>query len=617
MCGIVGGISFSGSQFSESFLKTMTDSISHRGPDAEGFFSEGQVALGHRRLSILDLSSEANQPFSDHNNRWHIVYNGELYNFKDVKKSLGDIPWRTNSDTEVLVEALSVLGIDCLKLFKGMFAFAAWDRQEECLYLVRDRFGVKPLYYYINDDMLLFASEIRAILRTKMVNPNVDLNSIAQFLRFQSVGGEQTIIKGIRQLPAGHFLKVSNKKISVHSYWDITKPSEKFDFSNRKGVLLNIKKLLSESVTQRLISDVPIGAFLSGGIDSSAIVGLMAEASRSRPVTFNVSFNDAEFDESHYAQIVSKKYNTLHHTVKLNAESLLDSLPDALNAMDTPSGDGPNTYVVSKAVRNAGLTVALSGIGGDELFAGYPFFIQFKKLRENQTIWNNSYMVRKLISSVMPQNKWHSVLETNNADISNIYPLLREILSRKAINNILQLKTSNDDDLQKLLKRKQAEIETFPVLGHVSIAEYLGYTQQTLLKDTDQMSMAVSLEVREPFFDHELVEYVLQVPDFYKFPKFPKSLLVESLDGLLPDEIVHRRKQGFTFPWKHWLKNDLESFCSFHLKNIGERSFINSNEVQNKWKRFKQNDPTINWMEIWLLVILEYWLNKNSIEAET
>lgn len=591
--------------------------MAHRGPDAHSDYVQGRVALGHRRLSIIDLSDAANQPLADYTGRYRIVFNGEIYNFREIKVRLGDYPFITNGDTEVLLAAYIKWGVDCLTYLKGMFAFAIWDSLAQELFIARDRMGVKPVYYFINDEYFLFASEIRAILASDMVPRSVNTAAVREFLSYQSVGFPLSIVENITQLDAGSCITIRDEKVAIKKYWDITTAVSPGDYNNRKQVVQHVRDLLRSSVEQRLVSDVPIGAFLSGGIDSSAVVGLMAEVSKARPNTFTIGFSEKEFDESDYAAQVAKKFNTHHNQVLLKPSVLMDELANALNAMDSPSGDGINTYVVSKAIRQSGLTVALSGVGGDELFAGYPFFRQYLQLRKFNKIWNTAGWARQLAAtawSLKSSNKagrMQQLLRAPSCSISSFYPEFRRILAPSVLSKLTHLGNATTA-LENNLLAFNGSFESFPPLSQVSIAEYLGYTQHTLLKDTDQMSMAVSLEVREPFFDHDLVTYVLGIPDDLKFPHTPKSLLVEALQGLLPPEIVHRRKQGFLFPWAIWMKRELYDFCDQRLKQMAARDFINGKQLMNYWTSFQKGDPSIRWIELWLFVVLEYWMEKNG-----
>ncbi|MGZ5135928.1 MAG: asparagine synthase (glutamine-hydrolyzing), partial [Flavitalea sp.] len=593
MCGIAGIIYLNETEAELATISKMTECMRHRGPDADGFFVKDNIALGHRRLSIIDLSTASNQPFADKTNRFQLIFNGELYNFQQVRDTITDHHFRTTGDTEVLVEAYARWGINCIHHFKGMFAFAVWDDTEKELCIVRDRMGVKPVYYYTDNNFLVFASEIRSILKSGLVAPLINKNALVDYLSFQSISSPNTLIKGIRQLEAGHYISVKNNSVEIKQYWSLTEKTEEGEFTDTKAVQQKIKDLLSNSVKSRLISDVPIGAFLSGGIDSSAVVGLMSRLGNGRPLTFNISFDEKEFDESIYAEIVAKKFNTVHQRIVLKPRILLDELENALNALDTPSGDGINTYVLSKVVKQAGLTVALSGIGGDELFAGYPLFKTFYHLNKNRRTWSNTKPLRQMAAPMVSvvgsykAVKAAELLNSSSSEIEEMYSIFRHVLSENQIEKVLTGHANFSTPLQQKLEHNAAAIHQFPLLSQVSIAEYMGYTQQTLLKDIDQMSMSVSLEVREPFFDHELIRYVLNIPDELKYPRYPKSLLVESLNGLLPERIVYRKKQGFTFPWSHWLRNELHAFCQLHIDRLCERQFINGKILRSMWNDFQ------------------------------
>lgn len=619
MCGIAGIVSFKSSIHLPETIRRMTNAMAHRGPDADGFYTSDTIALGHRRLSIIDLSTAANQPIADYTNRYQIIFNGEIYNFREVRKMLPEYPFTTNGDTEVLLAAYSKWGPDCLPYLKGMFAFAIWDTVDETMFIARDRMGVKPVYYYLSDQAFLFASELRGILASGSVQAKANEFAIQEFLSYQSVGFPESAIKGVLQLEAGSSITIRNNKINIKKYWDITgQPSIDFDFNDRTGVMQQVRSLMRNAVERRLVSDVPLGAFLSGGIDSSAVVGLMAEVGASRPNTFTVGFEEKEFDESNYANVIARKFNTQHNQVLLKPAVFLDELSNALNAMDTPSGDGVNTYVVSKAIKQSGLTVALSGVGGDELFAGYPFFKQYLQLKKYSSVWGMSKFMRSGATALLGNsNKALRIKQLLKAPASSIryfYPEFRRIIAPQLLGSLTKWKSNQQTLLEKQLTLLPSSLEAYPLLSQVSIAEYTGYTQHTLLKDTDQFSMAVSLEAREPFFDHDLIEFVLAIPDTLKYPVYPKQLLVESLNGLLPDEIVHRKKQGFLFPWSVWMKKELRSFCEERLQRIAQRDFINGKNLLVYWQRFLNNDASVRWMEIWLFVILEYWLEKNGIE---
>jgi asparagine synthase (glutamine-hydrolysing) len=506
-----------------------------------------------------------------------------------------------------------------------MFAFAIWDHQEKELFVARDRMGVKPFYYYLDGEKFVFASEVRGILASGEVRTAMEPAALLNYFSYQSISFPHTLIKGIRQLEAGSWMKIRNGNTETRVYWKVTGPfADAFSGAHSSGadhgdparVRKKIHELLLQSVQRRLVSDVPVGAFLSGGIDSSAVVGLMAEAGGGQPNTFNISFDEKEYDESEYAQLVARKFQTQHTRILLKPETFLDELPNALDAMDTPSGDGINTYVVSKAIRRQGIIVALSGVGGDELFAGYPFFAQYQQLRSRAWLWNLPLPLRRLaaFSQQGPRReRLKQLLGTDGYTIDKVYPVFRQVISPALLGELTVLDTRSPTDLQSCLASARAELDPLPLLSQVSGAEYMGYTQHTLLKDTDQMSMAVSLEVREPFFDQDLVEYVMGIPDKIKTPVYAKSLLVESLKPMLPEEIVFRKKQGFLFPWNVWMKKELRAFCDEKMRNMARRPFIQEKQLINRWERFLKGDPHVRWAEMWLFVVLEHWLEKNNL----
>jgi asparagine synthase (glutamine-hydrolysing) len=621
MCGIAGIIQYKGGA-DEAVVRKMTRAMAHRGPDAEGFFTEDRVSLGHLRLSIIDLSTAANQPFTDNSGRYKMVFNGEVYNYQEVKSRIHDYTFRTTSDTEMIIAAYAKWGPACLEHFRGMFAFAIWDSQEQELFIARDRMGVKPLYYFSDGERLIFASEVRGILATGLVPRQADPAALVEYFSYQSVSYPYSVIRGIRQLEGGAWMKVKNGVTETKVYWDITARPMDFDFSDQRRIQQKIRELMLQSIERRLVSDVPVGAFLSGGIDSSAVVGLMAEAGTSRPNTFNISFEEKEYDESVYADIIAKKFNTHHTKLLLKPTVFLDELKNALDALDTPSGDGVNTYVVSKAIRNNGMTVALSGAGGDELFAGYPFFDQYLQMQSRGALWKVPAALRKGVATVWTggsaygrKAKMSQLLQLPSNSIDQAYPVFRQLLSPRLLRELTTLDGNGPlvTAVGKELYDRKEKLSQLPLLSQVSIAEYLGYTQHTLLKDTDQMSMAVSLEVREPYFDQDLVEFVLSIPDKWKKPVYPKSLLVESLKPLLPDEIVHRKKQGFLFPWDTWLRNELRPFGEQHIKNMSQRSFVQEKKLLDYWQRFLAGDKNIRWAELWLFIVLDHWLEKNEV----
>jgi asparagine synthase (glutamine-hydrolysing) len=618
MCGICGIIDFKAQAGAHADrIRTMAGAMSHRGPDAGGIHEDGPASLGHRRLSIIDLSSAADQPMTDHEGRFTIVFNGEIYNHLEVRALLPDYPFRTQSDTEVILAAFLRWGPSSVHRFTGMFAYAVWDAVERKLCLCRDRMGVKPLYVCVQEGRILFASELRAILSSGLVKPELDPTALYDYLSFQSFGYPLSPIRGVRQVEAGSYIEYSEHASYRTVYWRPGAKRPDADFTDREALPRRVRDLLVTSIRRRLVSDVPLGAFLSGGIDSSAVVALMAEMSAAPVNTFNVSFSEEAFDESRYAQAVAGRFATRHETIRMSPSGFLSELEHAMEAMDTPSGDGPNTYVVSKAVRRAGLKVALSGIGGDELFAGYPFFPTWHRLNRWRSIFDATSRVRRPVAGWLRNiggNRMHrmaDMLGLAQMDVEGFYPGFRRVMAPPLIHGLTRIPQGE--------KGCHAERMEFlptglPPLGRLSVAEYAGYTQQTLLKDTDQMSMAVSLEIREPFFDHELVDFVLHIPDDMKLGRQPKPLLVAAMGGRLPREVVQRRKQGFLFPWRIWMRGELRGLCEGYIGRLADRSFMQGDALLDRWRRFLSGDDSVHWQELWQFVVLEHWMERNHVE---
>ncbi len=617
MCGIAGIAGLIDKEDAQRRLAAMLCRLEHRGPDAEGTFVEPGVALGQRRLSIIDLSEAANQPMFDAGGRFSVIQNGEIYNFRELRRELKDYNFRTESDTEVILAAYERYGSRCVEHFNGMFSIAIWDKERRELFIARDRLGVKPMYYARpNESTLVFGSEIRSLIASGLIDRKIDASALSEYLMYQSVYSPRTMVEGVRQLPAGSFGIFRHGELSIEHYWRIDEPHGEEEFSDPAKVKRRIRELLTASIERRMISDVRLGAFLSGGIDSSIIVGLMSELS-DRPVdTFSVNFSEQEYDESKYSDLIAKRFNTAHNSVQLSPKDFLDELPGALSSVDAPTGDGLNTYIVSKATRAAGIKVALSGLGGDELFAGYDYFQHWIKIRNSRAFLAPAFLRRQSarVLALSANSKYHRIGQLMGAErpeLDSIYPLFRQVMSKHLAQRYCE-HSNGRSTIEKDLAERRPEIEKLPLLSQFTIAELVGYTQNVLLKDTDQFSMASALEVREPFFDYKLVEYVLAIPDEIKFPSYPKKLLVEAVTPLLPDEVVHRKKMGFVFPWQNWMRNELRTFCESRLDILKQRELLDATQVDSRWRAFQENRNGILWSEFWHLIILADWIEKND-----
>jgi asparagine synthase (glutamine-hydrolysing) len=632
MCGISGIYGLEDIQTAGPLLTKMNDTLSHRGPNDAGVFVEKNIALGHRRLSIIDLSNAGHQPMQSQDGRYTLIFNGEIYNYKEVKKKIIRFTgqpennlFKTQTDTEVLLKAYEVWGKECLKELNGMFAFAIWDKQTSSLFIARDRLGIKPLYYYRKDNLLLFASEIRSLLASGLVPRTAARAGVIDFLRYQTVHAPNTILKDVFMLMPGHCLVVNQTSFTIATYWDLEKNKRHASAGkDYQGVCKDIKELLMAAVERRMISDVPFGAFLSGGIDSSAIVALMSQVSTQQVKTFSVVFDESELSEARYAQMVADKFHTEHHELKLTPADFLKELHAGLSAFDHPSADALNTYVVSKLTKDAGITMALSGLGGDELFAGYDIFNRSKKLNQHQWIWKTPVGLRKLAGGLlmkakddMTSQKINQLLNLSDGAFSSTYPIARQFLDDGFISRLVCMEKLPENAVQAQVK-VQLETAGHPTdfYSKVSITEITSYMQNVILRDTDQMSMAHALEVRVPFLDYTLVEYMLGVSDDFKYRNYNKSLLVESLGDLLPPEIVHRPKMGFLFPWETWLKGSLKDFCTVKINELGDTHFFDKKLLLEYWNAFLKGDKKINWARIWIFVVLSNWLSENKVSIE-
>jgi asparagine synthase (glutamine-hydrolysing) len=529
----------------------------------------------------------------------------------------------------VLLGAYDAWGLEFLQRLRGMFAFALWDARQQRLLMARDRLGIKPLYYYEGDRFVLFASEVRALLATDLVPRRLDAKALWHYLGYQSIPAPRTLVRDVRLLEPASWLAIDGSgRKTTRTYWDMLAPARTPHDQSTDDVRRRTGELLRDAVSSHLVSDVPVGAFLSGGIDSSAVVALMREAA-CRPRTFSIGFEESAFDESSHAALVARVCDADHTAIRLRGDELLDRLPGALQAMDQPTGDGVNSYIVSGAVRERGITVALSGLGGDELFCGYPSFARLARVADVARVWGRSPdAVRALAAGAVrvvggpsvAVSKAAAVLESDGS-IASMFPLMRQMWSvdqRRALMSEAIVSEASDvaDPYDQLLAAAFAAAPAAAVLAQISFAEARTYMHDVLLRDTDQMSMAHSLEVRVPLLDHELVEHVMSLPDIHKQPNgTPKRLLVESLGELLPNQVVRRPKQGFTLPFDPWMRGPLRALCEERLgdRGLAGRGLFNPTQVRRHWRSFLNGGKDVSWSRLWTLVVLDAWLDRNEL----
>jgi asparagine synthase (glutamine-hydrolysing) len=625
VCGICGILGLEDKEKATGSLTRMNNAIAHRGPNDEGTLTENGIALGHRRLSIIDLSPGGHQPMTSFDGRYSIIYNGELYNYKSLKLELqrannnnpNPYPFLTQSDTEVILAAYMRWGANCLKYFNGMYALAIWDKEKQELFIARDRLGIKPLYYWTDGKVLAFASEIRALLESNFIPRNIDPAALHDYVTYQTVHAPDTIIENVKMLLPGHYMLLNKSSlvngVAQNKYWNLLSIPAQKD-KPYVEICKDVQGLLFDAVEARLVADVPFGAFLSGGIDSSIIVAMMSKLMSMQVKTFSVVFEESKFNESPYSRQIAKMYNTDHHEIVLPLKTLLNKLPQALSAMDHPGGDGINSYVVSEATKKAGVTMALSGLGADELFAGYPLFKRLHKLEKLKWVAGFPSFMRafpallyKTLSPSPATTKLYELCKLPSWNLDQTYPLTRKTLPGQEPFELL-----NSSALSERASEYNSE---HGILSRISTLELSHYMSDILLRDTDQMSMAHPLEVRVPFLDYKLVEYIIGLSDNVKYPHTPKKLLTDATKGLLPDNIINRPKMGFTFPWEEWLKTDLKTFCDGNMHSLANRNSFNHDKVLALWNNFQHNSKKTPYYKIWHLVMLENWMQENNING--
>ena len=633
MCGIFGIIARDG-RIPDGTLERGTQSLAHRGPDDSGtvLLRDGptEIGLGNRRLAILDLSPLAHQPMHDPKTGNWIVYNGEIYNFRDVRRELeeaGQI-FVSHSDTEVLLYAYAHWGEACLRKFRGMFAFAIWDARRHALFLARDPMGIKPLYVAQTDRYFLFASEVRTLLGTGLIPRKVDHAGLVNYLTFGSAYDPLTLIDGVHALPAGHMLTWRGGTARQSRYWDLIDDAGKAESAptnDDRSAAQELQPLIEGSVRLQLVSDVPLGVFLSGGIDSSALVSILSRGGIT-PSTFSIVFREAEFSEAEYSRLIASKFRTDHHEISVSQQDVLSSIPDALGAMDLPTMDGVNTFFVSREARRAGVKVALSGLGGDEVFAGYSTFRTVPRMERFADFWKLvPSFVRASLASVFSkltptndQNRKLQSLARDNGQIVHPYFLNRMLFMPPQCDRLFH----HDAQVEQLASAsQQSAVHTACSLDPVNRVSYLEsrcYMLNTLLRDADFMSMSQGLEVRVPLIDHQLAKTVLGIPGTSKLNHTPKKLLVEALARSFPDEIVYRRKRGFTLPFDHWLREELrpEMAAVLDAKRIGDgplASLLDGDETARVWNDFLLRK--MSWTRPWALYVLQRWCEMNSVSA--
>lgn len=606
MCGIAGVVRFDHAGDAGETTTAVVARLRHRGPDDEGVWTGGtdrvSVGLGATRLAIRDLSPAGHQPMEDPRTGSVIVYNGELYNADRLRRELETKghAFRGGSDTEVLLAAYAEWGTECVRRLRGMFAFAVWDRPRRRLVLARDRLGIKPLYLCTNGGELAFASEVRALLASDVCTREIDPAGLVSFLAFGAVQEPRTIVAGVEALPPASVAVWDGGRLDVTEYWSLADAFQKQDDIDPASVPRHLRVLLEDAVARHLVSDVPLGVFASGGLDSTALIAMAALVADEPPQTVALVAPGESVDESRYIDEAVAYYGTRHTTVRLE-DYRTERLVAAASALDQPSVDGVNTYLVSRAARDVGLTVALSGLGGDELFGGYPTFRLIPRLARAAAV---PQPVREAFSrhaGRVVQGDRGRKLERwlRDADgMGGAYAVQRELLSRDVVADLTGM---GDDSM----------IAVPPGLEGANAVSYLEmrhYMRNTLLRDSDAMSMATSLELRVPFLDHRLVEFVAALPSKVKFAgQGPKPLLTAAIGDLLPPGLVNRPKMGFVLPLDTWMRGPgkdhvEESLCT---ADGPLSAVLDGDATTSVWRDFLDGRTT--WARPWALFVLKRW----------
>jgi asparagine synthase (glutamine-hydrolysing) len=623
MCGIAGMLLFDGSTPDAGLVNLMVTSLVHRGPDDQDAYIAGPVALGHSRLSIIDPSASGNQPISNEDKTLWVSYNGEIYNFLDIRNELlsRGHAFKSATDTEVVVHAYEEWGVECIKYFNGMFSFALWDFNNKSLWLVRDRLGIKPLFYCYTPDFFLFGSEIKAILSTELVDRSIDFEALAYFLALNYMPAPFTLFSSVRQVLPGHYLLVdlSGQKQDVE-YWDLV--YQESNYRKEKEYVEEFSDLLEDSVRLRLISDVPLGVFLSGGTDSSSVAYWMAQNTDEPVKTFTVGFGESSFDELEYARRIAKTIGSDHHEriVKANAALLL---PKIVWHSEEPTADSSMiaVYHLAELTREY-VKVALAGDGADELLAGYETYQAYylHRLYRFFPTWFRQEIIRPLIdrfpvsdSKLALSQKLRRFAHGGDLSSEDAHAVWRIIFTKRARSELLKPIIGNhkvNADVIDLYRRAFAMTNAVHPVNRMLYVDTRLYLPNDMLVKVDRMTMAHGLEAREPFLDHRLVEFLASVPPNLKLHDFfyKKYLLKSSMKDKLPATVLYRKKQGFSVPNSRWIKQSLKSFVMDILStgHIREMGILNTSEVELLLKNHFA-ERADNSHQIWCLLTLVIW----------
>jgi asparagine synthase (glutamine-hydrolysing) len=611
MCGIAGIVSLEGRPVLEQEVRDMCMAIVHRGPDDDGFYFDAQAGLGMRRLSIIDLAT-GRQPARNEDGSVWVVFNGEIYNFRELRRELqlqGHV-FATRTDTEVIVHLYEEYGRDCVHHLRGMFGFALWDQRKRQLLVARDRLGIKPMYYAEAGGRILFASELKSILQIPEIRRNLNWGSVAHLFTFLTTPPEESIIEGVHKLEPGHILVASpGRPTVIERYWDLQfepdsgKPEEYF--------VERLRQLLTESVRMHMVSDVPLGAFLSGGIDSSAIVATAASLSSGPVKTFSIGFNEPDYNELNHAGLVAMECGTDHHELTLGPDAL-DRMTDIAWHLDEPFGDSSAipTYMVSQLAARS-VKVVLSGDGGDELFAGYDRYVVEERERGARPLPAPMRRLLGAISRNMPERmRGRGFLHHQSLSGAERYFDAVTLFRRGDLRRLFHADFAELLGAHEPWRAKAAALESTDSrwLSDLQSLDLNNYLPLDILTKVDRMSMAHSLETRVPLLDHKLVEFAASIPPEMNLRNgVTKYVLKRAMSGILPERIINRRKQGFAIPLGYWFRGKLGGYMRDLL--LGDRgrsrAFFNPRYIEHLIARH-ENGQQLD-LQLWTLISFELW----------
>lgn len=603
MCAIVGLVSPKGC-IDRDVLQRMRDKMEHRGPDDAGLYlnKTRTVGLGHRRLSIIDLSSHGHQPMTNEDESIWLTYNGEIYNFREIREQLLEAghTFKSDSDSEIIIHAYEEWGVESVHRFRGMFAYAIWDEKQQQLFLVRDRLGIKPLFYSCQDNALSFASEIKALVTNPAISLSLDETAIYDFLTYRYIPTPKTIYQNIKKLPPGHFAVFRDGRLFIDKYWDPV-----FGGVNsiaEDEAVYRLRDSLNEVVNYHLISDVPLGVMLSGGLDSSALCALAANNMREPLHTFSIGFDVREHSETQYARIVAEQYETVHHELTVTRDMAETYQEKVRSLYDEPFADSSSipTYFVSRLARE-NVTVALSGEGGDELFGGYSWYPKNLEMAKLDVV---PFRVRRFLGKQMRKLHWNFkgkwTLEMAGLDPIQRYTTLMSGLLKEEKKAIFSKRFINQfhgyDDYWYFRKHWRSDLDSFSRMQYLDFKTFLN---DDVLTKMDRASMSVSLEARVPLLDHELITAVLQLPVNMRNKGFQqKYLFKKAITNDLPASILARKKKGFSAPMHEWLKK----YDTSYLEPMFDRGLLS----ENYHSRMSPDAA-----ESWSLITISRWLHEN------